>query len=108
MISLLKAKTVVFVFFSLILHFSLSSFLQFAVLMWILTYVGALFNGLTLLILGKELSNVEKLISLLDKHVLHPSVDLSRSTHNESADIFITGKIDKANLNLFNFEKSVW
>lgn len=28
--------------------------LQFAVLMWILTYVGALFNGLTLLILGKS------------------------------------------------------
>uniref|UniRef100_A0A673LFE6 Reticulon-1-A-like n=1 Tax=Sinocyclocheilus rhinocerous TaxID=307959 RepID=A0A673LFE6_9TELE len=27
-------------------------FFQFAVLMWILTYVGALFNGLTLLILG--------------------------------------------------------
>lgn len=27
--------------------------LQFAVLMWILTYVGALFNGLTLLILGE-------------------------------------------------------
>lgn len=26
---------------------------QFAVLMWILTYVGALFNGLTLLILGE-------------------------------------------------------
>ena len=26
---------------------------QFAVLMWILTYVGAFFNGLTLLILGK-------------------------------------------------------
>lgn len=25
---------------------------QFAVLMWLLTYVGALFNGLTLLILG--------------------------------------------------------
>lgn len=34
---------------------NVSSFsLQFAVLMWILTYVGALFNGLTLLILGKE------------------------------------------------------
>lgn len=29
--------------------------LQFAVLMWLLTYVGALFNGLTLLILSKEL-----------------------------------------------------
>lgn len=27
---------------------------QFAVLMWILTYVGALFNGLTLLILGES------------------------------------------------------
>lgn len=27
--------------------------LQFAALMWILTYVGALFNGLTLLILGE-------------------------------------------------------
>lgn len=26
---------------------------QFAVLMWLLTYVGALFNGLTLLILGE-------------------------------------------------------
>jgi len=26
---------------------------QFAVLMWLLTYVGALFNGLTLLIMGK-------------------------------------------------------
>lgn len=34
---------------------NISSFsLQFAVLMWILTYVGALFNGLTLLILGEE------------------------------------------------------
>lgn len=32
---------------------SLISPLQFAVLMWILTYVGALFNGLTLLILGE-------------------------------------------------------
>lgn len=31
--------------------------LQFAVLMWILTYVGALFNGLTLLILCKEQSH---------------------------------------------------
>ncbi len=30
-------------------------FFQFAVLMWILTYVGALFNGLTLLILGKSI-----------------------------------------------------
>uniref|UniRef100_A0A4W5QMX4 Reticulon n=1 Tax=Hucho hucho TaxID=62062 RepID=A0A4W5QMX4_9TELE len=29
--------------------------LKFAVLMWILTYVGALFNGLTLFILGKML-----------------------------------------------------
>ena len=29
------------------------SSLQFAVLMWILTYVGALFNGLTLIILGE-------------------------------------------------------
>lgn len=28
---------------------------QFAVLMWLLTYVGALFNGLTLLILGEDL-----------------------------------------------------
>lgn len=28
--------------------------LQFAVLMWVFTYVGALFNGLTLLILGKS------------------------------------------------------
>lgn len=28
--------------------------LQFAVLMWLLTYVGALFNGLTLLILGED------------------------------------------------------
>lgn len=27
---------------------------QFAVLMWILTYVGAFFNGLTLIILGEE------------------------------------------------------
>lgn len=27
--------------------------LQFAVLMWLLTYVGALFNGLTLLLMGK-------------------------------------------------------
>lgn len=30
--------------------------LQFAVLMWVFTYVGALFNGLTLLILGKCLT----------------------------------------------------
>lgn len=29
---------------------------QFAVLMWLLTYVGALFNGLTLLILGEVIS----------------------------------------------------
>uniref|UniRef100_A0A3B3Q5U2 Reticulon n=1 Tax=Paramormyrops kingsleyae TaxID=1676925 RepID=A0A3B3Q5U2_9TELE len=28
--------------------------LKFAVLMWLLTYVGALFNGLTLLIMGEE------------------------------------------------------
>jgi len=28
--------------------------LQFAVLMWLLTYVGALFNGLTLLLMGKD------------------------------------------------------
>lgn len=27
---------------------------QFAVLMWLLTYVGALFNGLTLLLMGKD------------------------------------------------------
>lgn len=35
--------------------FDASSFFlfQFAVLMWLLTYVGALFNGLTLLILGE-------------------------------------------------------
>lgn len=33
---------------------SLSPSLQFAVLMWILTYVGAFFNGLTLLILGES------------------------------------------------------
>lgn len=30
---------------------------QFAVLMWLLTYVGALFNGLTLLILGEIISH---------------------------------------------------
>lgn len=30
---------------------------QFAVLMWLLTYVGALFNGLTLLILGEITSH---------------------------------------------------
>lgn len=30
---------------------------QFAVLMWLLTYVGALFNGLTLLILGEVIPN---------------------------------------------------
>ncbi|XP_028254814.1 reticulon-1-A-like isoform X2 [Parambassis ranga] len=30
----------------------LADSIKFAVLMWILTYVGALFNGLTLLILG--------------------------------------------------------
>lgn len=36
------------------LNVSRVSFLfQFAVLMWLLTYVGALFNGLTLLILGE-------------------------------------------------------
>lgn len=29
-------------------------FAQFAVVMWLLTYVGALFNGLTLLIMGKN------------------------------------------------------
>jgi len=28
--------------------------LKFAVLMWLLTYVGALFNGLTLLLMGKD------------------------------------------------------
>lgn len=32
----------------------LCSLFQFAVLMWLLTYVGALFNGLTLLILGEN------------------------------------------------------
>lgn len=37
---------------------------QFAVLMWLLTYVGALFNGLTLLILGEI--------------ILHQSVKSSR------------------------------
>lgn len=31
---------------------------QFAVLMWLLTYVGALFNGLTLLILGEVITAV--------------------------------------------------
>lgn len=31
----------------------MSVLFQFAVLMWLLTYVGALFNGLTLLILGE-------------------------------------------------------
>lgn len=31
--------------------------LQFAVFMWILTYVGALFNGLTLVILGEQREN---------------------------------------------------
>lgn len=32
---------------------------QFAVLMWLLTYVGALFNGLTLLILGELTSELQ-------------------------------------------------
>uniref|UniRef100_A0A8C0LMI0 Reticulon n=1 Tax=Canis lupus dingo TaxID=286419 RepID=A0A8C0LMI0_CANLU len=33
--------------------------LKFAVLMWVFTYVGALFNGLTLLILGKSTKRFE-------------------------------------------------
>lgn len=37
---------------------------QFAVLMWLLTYVGALFNGLTLLILG-EVTSTHTIIRLL-------------------------------------------
>lgn len=32
-------------------------FLQLAVVMWLLTYVGAVFNGITLLILGKHHKN---------------------------------------------------
>lgn len=35
------------------------SLFQFAVLMWLLTYVGALFNGLTLLILGELTSELQ-------------------------------------------------
>lgn len=35
------------------------SVFQFAVLMWLLTYVGALFNGLTLLILGELTSELQ-------------------------------------------------
>lgn len=50
----LHTEYVVFLYFKYkVLCFVMFS-LQFAVLMWILTYVGALFNGLTLLILGEE------------------------------------------------------
>lgn len=37
---------------------------QFAVLMWILTYVGALFNGLTLLILGMSILECSPIFKL--------------------------------------------
>uniref|UniRef100_A0A8C2XUU0 Reticulon n=1 Tax=Cyclopterus lumpus TaxID=8103 RepID=A0A8C2XUU0_CYCLU len=39
--------------------------IKFAGLMWILTYVGSLFNGLTILILGEEQSHVFKTILTL-------------------------------------------
>lgn len=40
---------------------------QFAVLMWLLTYVGALFNGLTLLILGEVIPDARS----APCHLLH-------------------------------------
>ncbi|KPP73981.1 reticulon-1-like [Scleropages formosus] len=45
--------------------------LKFAVLMWLLTYVGALFNGLTLLILGEELPTHTPTLGLT--HTCHDS-----------------------------------
>lgn len=41
--------------------------LQFAVLMWLLTYVGALFNGLTLLILGEIIPVLAQLHFICNK-----------------------------------------
>lgn len=34
---------------------------QLAVVMWLLTYVGAVFNGITILILGKHRGNQESI-----------------------------------------------
>lgn len=48
-----RADLMILMIFMFLMNISSFS-LQFAVLMWILTYVGALFNGLTLLILGEE------------------------------------------------------
>lgn len=41
---------------------------QFAVLMWLLTYVGALFNGLTLLLMGKERRACSVFLHTLHEH----------------------------------------
>uniref|UniRef100_A0A8C1U3Y6 Reticulon n=1 Tax=Cyprinus carpio TaxID=7962 RepID=A0A8C1U3Y6_CYPCA len=46
--------------------------IKFAVLMWLLTYVGALFNGLTLLILGKKTTqtyNIDQYLGLVRTQV---------------------------------------
>uniref|UniRef100_A0A3B1KJH2 Reticulon n=1 Tax=Astyanax mexicanus TaxID=7994 RepID=A0A3B1KJH2_ASTMX len=57
--------------------------LKFAVFMWILTYVGALFNGLTILILGKTYSTTwiltmsfgKKMCPLSLLHLLQTQID---------------------------------
>uniref|UniRef100_A0A672PUC8 Reticulon n=1 Tax=Sinocyclocheilus grahami TaxID=75366 RepID=A0A672PUC8_SINGR len=43
--------------------------IKFAVLMWLLTYVGALFNGLTLLILGKKTTQIDQYLGLVRTQV---------------------------------------
>lgn len=72
--------------------------LQFAVLMWLLTYVGALFNGLTLLILGEVIST--RCVShsppntAVDSHTLqHFSLfkDLLNTTHAKEVCSVIRG-----------------
>uniref|UniRef100_A0A671YJ23 Reticulon n=1 Tax=Sparus aurata TaxID=8175 RepID=A0A671YJ23_SPAAU len=45
--------------------------IKFAVLMWILTYVGALFNGLTLLILGEETAVLTLSLSVSQAQIDH-------------------------------------
>uniref|UniRef100_A0A8C9Y5T6 Reticulon n=1 Tax=Sander lucioperca TaxID=283035 RepID=A0A8C9Y5T6_SANLU len=43
--------------------------IKFAVLMWILTYVGSLFNGLTLIILGEEHAQIDHYVALVNNQV---------------------------------------
>lgn len=53
---------------------------QFAVLMWLLTYVGALFNGLTLLILGEAFLTQElSLSSILSTTTNFPALLLTHT-----------------------------